>query len=394
MTKYFLNRIIYSLLLALSFLTSCNGQTKTHPQVDSVIKSKINLVGQPKLFRTQSSNQDGGVGCSLQDKAGNLWFGIAGEGVYRYDGKLFTQFTVQDGLNHNNVWSICEDKIGNIWLGTSDGVCRYDARLPTRAGSDGNDKVGQGKKFTPVTITINDGNSLQSKGSVRLKNKISVTNNGGVTEENSVWSIIQDKLGTLWFGTTDGIYRYDLPTGQAGGKIFSFFTHNDGISNNTGVDINKVESILEDRTGKIWFGGRFTDGLFCFDGKSLNHLKPDGDNWFVPRIEDKSGNIWFGTRMHNVYRYDGKSFTNYTNKELHGWVISMAEDNEGNLWFSTEKGVAKFDGMQMTSLTGKDGLKDDYIYNLMCDKSGTLWIGTRGLGLYSYSGKTLTDFSE
>ncbi len=379
MTKYYIHKPIYSLLFVFVFLTSSFGQTITQPQANSFIRSKTNLVGQPKLIKTQSTNQYGGVGCGIQDKAGNFWFGVPGEGVYRYDGKLFTQFTVKDGLNHNNVMTICEDKVGNIWFGTSDGICRFD-----------------GKKFTPITISINDGNLFQPGGSIRLKNKISVTNNGGVTEENSVWSIIQDKTGILWFGTTDGIYKYD-------GKNFSYFTHNDGISNNTGFDINKVESIMEDRTGKIWFGGRFTDGLFCFDArlndkggqdKILNHLQPDGDNWFVPRIEDKSGNIWFGTRMHSIYRYDGKSFTNYSNNELHGWVISMAEDNKGNLWFSTEKGVAKYDGTQMTSLTVKDGLKDDYIYYLMCDKSGTLWIGTRGMGLYSYDGKILTNFSE
>jgi ligand-binding sensor domain-containing protein len=366
MTIHYLHRPIYSLLLALIFLNSCNGQSKT--QADNLIKTKTTPVGQPKLIKTQSLNQNNGVGCSLQDKSGNLWFGVPGEGVYRYDGKLFTQYTVQDGLSHNNVWCMCEDEIGNIWFGTSDGLCRYD-----------------GNKFSPITIKSNS--NLLTNSSIRLKNKTSVTNNGGVNEENSVWCIIQDKLGTLWFGTTDGIYKYD-------GKVFSFFTHNDSISNNTGVAINKIESILEDRTGKIWFGGRFTDGLFCFDGKTLNHLKPDGDNWFVPRIEDKAGNIWFGTRMHSVYRYDGKSFTNYIDKELHGWVISMAEDNKGNLWFSTEKGVAKYDGIKTTTLTVNDGLKDDYIYNLMCDKSGTLWIGTRGMGLYSYNDKTLINFSE
>lgn len=357
---------IYSLVFILIFLNSCNGQTKT--DADKLNESKTNRVGLPKLINTQSSNQNSSVVCGLQDKTGKLWFGTYGEGVYRYDGKLFTQFTMQDGLNHNNVWCICEDKTGNIWLGTSDGICRYD-----------------GNKFTPVSIGL--GSNFQLNGSLKLKNKISATNNGGVTEENSVWSIIQDKKGTLWFGTTEGIYNYD-------GKTYSFFTHNDGIPNNTGFSINKVESILEDKNGKIWFGGRLTDGLFCFNGKTLNHLSPDGDNWLVPRLEDKSGNIWFGTRNHSVFRYDGKSFFNYTDKELHGWVVSMAEDNKGKLWFSSEKGVAKYDGTKMTSLTVKDGLKNDYMNSLMCDKSGTIWIGTRGLGLYGYDGKTLTNFSE
>jgi len=368
MTNNTLYKLIYFLLITFVLFTSCNGQIST--QSDSLNKIKTRPIGQTKLIKTQSANLNNGVACSLQDKVGNLWFGIPGEGVYRYDGKLFTQYTVQDGLNHNNVWSICEDKNGNLWFGTSDGVCRFD-----------------GNTFSPITITIKNGSDLQLNGAVKLNNKISVNNYGNVSEENAVWSIIQDQKGTLWFGTTEGIYQYD-------GTSFTSFTHTDGIINNTGFAINKVESILEDKTGKIWFGGRFTDGLFCLDGNTLNHFNPDGDNWFVPLIEDKSGNIWFSTRLHSVYRYDGKSFTNYVDKALHGWVIAMAEDNNGNLWFSTEKGVAKFDGNNMTALTVADGLKEDNIYDLFCDASGTIWIGTRGMGLYSYDGKLLTNYSE
>ena len=64
-----------------------------------------------------------------KDKDGNLWFGITGgNGVFRYDGKVFTPFTTQDGLFNNHVGSILEDKNGNIWFGTEGGVCRYDGK--------------------------------------------------------------------------------------------------------------------------------------------------------------------------------------------------------------------------------------------------------------------------
>ena len=64
-----------------------------------------------------------------KDKDGNLWFGITGgNGVFRYDGKVFTHFTTQDGLCNNDVGSILEDKNGNIWFCTEGGVCRYDGK--------------------------------------------------------------------------------------------------------------------------------------------------------------------------------------------------------------------------------------------------------------------------
>lgn len=370
MKKYFFQTQTFTLLTILVFFSSCNGQVKTILPADTVSEPGIIPGKHPKLIKTQGSNEYSTVSCGLQDKSGNLWFGTSGEGIYRYDGKMFTQFTVKDGLSDNNIWCICEDKTGNIWFGTANGLCRYD-----------------GNKIIPVLITVNDGSNLQSNSFARLQNKISVHEHGNNSEDNAVWSIIQDTPGTLWFGTTEGIYRYD-------GKIFTHFTHNDGILNNTGVTINKVESILEDKTGKIWFGGRFTDGLFCFDGKSLTNLQPDRDNWVRPLLEDQSGNLWFGTRMHSVYRYDGTTFFSFAEKELHGWVVSMAEDTKGNIWLSTEKGVAKYDGINITFLTIKDGIKNDNVFNLTSDRSGKIWIGTLGMGLYSFDGKNITRFSE
>jgi ligand-binding sensor domain-containing protein len=345
-------------MLLLLCLTSCNGQIKTNLPIDSVSKSKTNAIGQLKIIKTQGTGPGANIGSGLQDKAGNLWFGSTGEGVYRYDGKSFTNFTVKDGLNNNYVWCVYEDKTGNLWLGTADGVCRYD-----------------GQKFTRVPISgFNVSNFYLNQG-------------GAPSVENAVWDILQDKTGHFWFGTTKGIYRYD-------GKTFTHFLHNDSVINNTSLQVNSIESILEDKTGDIWFGGRGTEGLFRFDGKSLTSYTPDGKEWVRPILEDKAGNIWFGTRNHSVYRYEGKNFTNFADEELFGWVVSMAEDKDGNLWFSTERGIAKFDGKHITTFTAKDGLGNVDVSSITLDKSGNLWVGTRGMGLYRYDGKTFTNFSE
>ena len=62
----------------------------------------------------------------LEEKSGNLWFGTIRGGVYKYDGKSFTLFTTQDGLANNLIGCIMQDKAGNIWIGTDGGVSRYD----------------------------------------------------------------------------------------------------------------------------------------------------------------------------------------------------------------------------------------------------------------------------
>jgi ligand-binding sensor domain-containing protein len=129
MTKYCIHQPINFLLFVLIFLGSCKGQNKS--QIESVNPTKIITSGNPKMIRTQGTNYTQ-VGCRFQDKAGNLWFGTLNEGVYRYDGKNFKNFTDKDGLVNNEVWFVLEDKNGNLWIGTRGfGLSRYDGKTFT-----------------------------------------------------------------------------------------------------------------------------------------------------------------------------------------------------------------------------------------------------------------------
>ena len=226
------------------FINFCYGQVKTNLSEET----KATTNGHPKLIKTQGSTQYDNIHCGLQDKAGNMWFGTTGEGVYRYDGKSFTQFTKKDGLSSNKVWSILEDKVGNIWIGTEDGICRYD---PKRA---------IGKNIIPVPITVNfmpiiSNNNYNDYGS----------------KKNAVWSIFQDKTGKIWFGTGEGVYCYN-------GKTFTHFLQNDGVINKEHLHLKMVDCILEDTNGNIWFASGMPPGMegVCrFDPKpvSYTHLR-------------------------------------------------------------------------------------------------------------------------
>ena len=96
MNNHFLNT--NHLLLSLLFVvTTCNGQVKTDPPQD-IINQQTPIEGDhPKIVRTQGATS-GNITCELQDRDGNLWFSTGGEGVYRFDGKSFTNFTSKDGL--------------------------------------------------------------------------------------------------------------------------------------------------------------------------------------------------------------------------------------------------------------------------------------------------------
>ena len=108
MNKSFWKPQVFTFLTLLMIGTSCNGQVKNDLTKENLSDSRVKSVNQQKLIRTQSLNKGDNVHCSLQDKAGNLWFGTTADGIYKYDGKLFSQFTTTNGLNSNNVSCILE----------------------------------------------------------------------------------------------------------------------------------------------------------------------------------------------------------------------------------------------------------------------------------------------
>lgn len=343
------------LILTVVF-TSCNGQVKSNLPKDISIKPKLITDGQSRKSREL-----------LQDKAGHLWLTNGkNEGVTLYDGKTFTHFTEKDGLSNNFVWTILEDNSGKLWFGTADGITCYD-----------------GKIFSVIPIT-----AITSNTSYR---KTMPDPHFGYPqpEENWVESIMQDKTGMFWFGTMSGIYRYD-------GKIFTHFSHNDNVTNTTGITIGNIESILEDSNGNIWFGGRGTEGVFRYDGKTLNNFKPNGENWVSPILQDKTGTIWFSSRTAGLYQYYKENFNFFGKGEFSDFFFSMEEDSAKNLWFCNGKngGVTFYDGKSFINYTAKDGLGENFARSILRDKDGNIWFSSRDKGLCRYDGNTFTTFSE
>src|SRR5688500_14465399 len=323
-----------ALFLMLVFLTSC-GQSQTdvpEAYIKSEFKDTVTSYGPSSMVRNVKQARNGDIliaafngvfrydGKSftnitskisspsfwdvLEDRKGNLWFASRDSGVYYHNGKSFQHFTTKDGLASNLNLHIYEDRAGNIWFGSS----RYDGKsfrnFTTEDGFPSNsirllleDKTGklwfgaQGENmfvYDGKTFTV-----LKNKDGKAFKN---------------VWSIIEDKKGSIWFGDVDGLWRYD-------GRIF------------TNVSQKGAYAIIEDKKGNIWTTGADEPprngqvwSLSRYDQKSLYNKNPtvteikSGPPAFLGLLEATDGSIWFGS-MNGVYRYDGKTITDFRSKE-------------------------------------------------------------------------------
>jgi signal transduction histidine kinase/ligand-binding sensor domain-containing protein/AraC-like DNA-binding protein/DNA-binding NarL/FixJ family response regulator len=208
----------------------------------------------------------------------------------------------------------------------------------------------------------------------------------GLSKGTNVQSILEDKSGNLWLGTTGGALKYD-------GKNFTNFTKNQGLSNNI------VSCLFEDKSGNLWFG-TWGGGVTKYDGQNFTSFSSKeglSSNYVFSINGDRNGNIWIGTLNGGVSKYDGKNFTYFTTKEGLGFnsVLSIIQDGKGNLWMGTDGGgVSKYDGKSFSNFTVKEGLSHNIVTCISEDKTGNLWFGTQGGGISKFDGQNFMHFTQ
>lgn len=347
-----------ALLPIVLMLTSCAGQVKsnlTPGNAESLGSELITDVAHnpdttppiedPYFIVSKDTFSEYGPGSItrniLQDRNGNYWF-ATWEGILSYDGQRFTNYTLKDNLKKFHVFSVLEDRTGNLWFGTiGGGVYRYN-----------------GKTFSLFT-----------------------TANG--LPNNLILCMFEDHDGNIWIGTDDGVSRFN-------GQTFTNFSTADGLS---GVSVN---SIMQDKTGKLWFGTRYgaRGDVSYYDGKSFTlFTSKKGYDFSNVRsiIEDKAGNIWIGGQT-GLYRYDGKKLASLSTNFI-GYIF---EDKAGNIWLSEGEDngmvLTRYDGVTFTKIKS-----DEQVFGIMEDKAGNIWFGTV-YGAYRYDpsqeggGQVFTNF--
>jgi len=219
--------------------------------------------------------------------------------------------------------------------------------------------------------------------------------------QNSIFSIIQDHNGFLWFATEDGLNMYDG---------YSFKVYKNDLKNSTSISENWITVLCQDRNGTFWVGTE-SNGLNKFNQNTAkfsrylhdpNDINSLSSNRILSICEDPSGNLWIGTNGGGVNKYNTvedtfihfKNDLDNSNSLSSDVVNTVLYDDSGYLWFGTLNGLNKFDPEAeiFTRYFSDPSVSGSISFNniniLYRDNSGNLWIGTEGGGLNRFDKKS------
>lgn len=308
----------------------------------------------------------------------------------------FKNITIEDGLSQSTVETIYQDSKGYIWIGTNDGLNRYNGHEFKYYKHDEYDKnsiahnyivdIIEDKKGYIWVSTIN-GLSRIDTDKDEIKNYYSDKNNGNLSDSN-LWQILYTTEGKLLVSSINGLNLYDEEKD----------TFNRVLSKENELPSQFIYSLKEDSNGHIWVG---TDkGLVELD-KDLNLVKSYQDTIGESEVynvyDDSKGNLWVCTLDNGLFRINlnDKSVKKYKNNESQFSIPSdtirdAINDSNDRLWIATDKGICAFnyETEKFTTYSKKsyesNTLIDNSIFCLFKDNSGLIWVGTyRGISTFN-----------
>ncbi len=276
----------------------------------------------------------------------------------------FRHLDKEQGLSDSFDWCVLKDKWGFMWIGTSDGLDRFDGR-----------KI-RSFRYSP--------DNVKSLGA------------------NIIRSLYEDRSGTLWVGTEGGgLNRYN-----SAAENFTRFVNNPKSA--ASISDNVVTAIYEDEAGTLWVGTR-DGGLNLFNRESNqfkcfknnpNESTSVSSNTITVIYEDSKGDFWIGTAGGGLNKFDRnrQKFTRYVHdindpfSLSHNDVSGISEDNYGNLWISTLGGglnklIYKNNSHAIGFIHYKYNvnnplsLNENDLSTMLIDEDNVMWIGSWGGGL-------------
>jgi ligand-binding sensor domain-containing protein len=296
---------------------------------------------------------------------------------------IFPQIhTNLNGMVSQFVRTMYQDKKGNFWFGTNgNGIILYDGQSLEQITIEG---VSSNMRVIEIVEDIT-GNVWfgTSEGLIKYDGTTFSIKDEFQGKDKEIWGLLIDKSGTIWLGATGGVSLFD-------GEKFTPFSLPELIVEDPKHMLSDklVFKIIEDKSGTIWLA---TDGNGIFkykNGEFLHLTNKNGliDNNISDIMEDKQGNIWIGSFYGGTSKYDGNTFTNFTKDGLIKGTETggFYEDRKGNIWFTAENvGVYKYDGTNFTLYTTENGLTSNLVLSIFEDNKGQLWFGTwQGLCIF------------
>jgi methyl-accepting chemotaxis protein/ligand-binding sensor domain-containing protein len=204
--------------------------------------------------------------------------------------------------------------------------------------------------------------------------------------QNAVQAVTQSKNGYIWFGTQEGLVRFD-------GVRFTVFT----TYNSPGLKGRNFYSVIEDKQGRLWAGAYGGGISVCEKGVFRNYGADKGITDDVAAVfQDSKGNIWAGVN-NGLYRFNPSAdkFEKITDAGGPGGahVNSIAEGKDGVIYVGSYEGFFTLNGNTLTKYTKQQGLSIDRINTVYCDKKGMIWLSTDE-GLNKFENGTFTVINQ
>ncbi|MDO3626098.1 two-component regulator propeller domain-containing protein [Mucilaginibacter sp. BT774] len=326
----------------------------------------------------------------------------------------FTHLGTEDGLSELNPNCLLQDSRGFIWIGTADGLNRYDGYDFKIFRNDAKDNASIGNNYVQDIIedkegniwaaTIGGGLNKFDRNTNRFHRYLHNEKDKSSISSNFVSKLALDKSGKIWVATQkDGLNLFDPKTGKSTRYINS--------SDPSSLADNGVMTVFVDHNDNLWVGTD-NNGLCLFNRNSNNFTSfkslpsnPESisGNKITAIFEDSRHHLWVGTQeaglnLYNPITHGFKRFVNdphNKNSLVHNSIQSIAEDDNNNLWIGTENGGLSIyypDWDQFQSYYHDDidntTLANNSVDVILKDRAGNMWLGVFAGGVDLYKKNT------
>ena len=304
----------------------------------------------------------------FQDREGNIWVATL-NGLDRFRDLAVPTISVKQGLSNAIVWSVLAAKDGSVWLGTPDGLNRWNN--------------GQ--------ITIYRKRRAQAgSGGTKQEQELNVREmaDGGLPADG-VESLFQDDGGRIWAFTANGAAYFEngrfIPVRTNRANVDHGDPRQRQVTSVFGLVApgGQVHSITGNSSGNLWISDQH-QGLFHLLGRSVVDRIPwarlGRKDWATALFAGPApGGLWLGYSQGGVaYFKDGKVLESYAGVDGlgKGIVTSLSLDSDGTLWAATEGGLSRVKNGRVATLTSQNGLPCDTVFWMMQDDAQSFWLYT------------------
>lgn len=320
------------------------------------------------------TNSNIAISCLLQDSDSEFYYGSHSEGLSKFNFKTNKRtvcFNFQNGLTRNPIQTVFKDRENNLWIGTDgSGVFKYSNNRFTYYTTTN----GLPENYINAVAQDAEGNywlALRSNGLVKLNSNTMkyftfIPNEKNSIPDNDITCMLPLKDKSILFGTKEGLTKYTNNTFE--------LVHNSNFSK------SYILSLFEDSKGTIWIGTtvglfKYKNGIVTID-EQINKLKGSNYEFSIYCItEDNEGNIWVGTASELV-KIESNTISIFNDKNgfMSGDVLASIADTRGGLWFGTSSGLFHYDGKLFTKISQKNGLSSNNVLALEIDNKKRLII--------------------